>query len=238
MASPELHALRHTDHALAQDGPLPFPEVGLESVDADVSLESIADRVAALLLSRDAYTELIAAIDEDLETLTQHQLSVERELQSLVVVALPAALHDCNQLMDVATNLNVTFARVDRLHEMLDTVHHLVLRLHEALRIISEAPQTAATTPKDRAAGFLKRLGWGSDNSGSSAGAASATAIPNVSSRAQAVWARVPAHVNVDGTPPSGLLLRVREVLRRLQVQPKTACVETPAMDCQQHDAT
>eukprot|EP00672_Neobodo_designis_P012879 CAMPEP_0174854940 /NCGR_PEP_ID=MMETSP1114-20130205/32030_1 /TAXON_ID=312471 /ORGANISM="Neobodo designis, Strain CCAP 1951/1" /LENGTH=212 /DNA_ID=CAMNT_0016089649 /DNA_START=39 /DNA_END=677 /DNA_ORIENTATION=+ len=187
--------------------PLDFEQLPADGYDA------VAADCVAVMSNAEAFAELVAALDEDVVTLVAHQQAVAKELSDLATVTLPTLSADVDRLYATACDLQTVFARIDRLREVMDSLHHVVMQLHAVVKRITEP-----TSVKERASGFLRTFGFGSKNTDDAAPAAPGTVVATSSARAAGIWSRIPAHIVVDGCAPIAYHERVVALLRRLAV--------------------
>lgn len=167
--------------------------------------QAMAETIVAELADESAFADLVAAIQGDLRVLESQQQAVAREMTHLVETTLPGCFADVELLRGVAGHLEMTFARVDRLQAVMDKLHHIVLHLNEVLKTISEP-----TSVKERASGLLRSFGI-------------------KQSPSEALWARVPVRIVVDGTTPFEFNVRVKTLLRQLATLEVACAAESQA---------
>jgi hypothetical protein len=190
--------------------------------------DDVAADCVAVMSNMSAFGELVRALEDDIATLVAHQQAVAKELGELSTVSLAALSDDVDSLYATACDLEIVFSRIDRLNDVMDGVHHVVMQLHAVVKRITEP-----TSVKERASGFLRSFGFGkSANDGAAPPSSSAaptapqTAAVSASARAAGIWSRVPANIVIDGCSPTAYHERVVTLLRKLAT---TATAAPPA---------
>jgi hypothetical protein len=195
--------------------PARFLPAGFDSLPAD-EYGSIAEDCVRVMSNPQAFAVLVGALEQDLQVLVAHHSAVASELDALLSVTLPQLNADCEALHRVACDLQVVYARIDRLSETMDSAFHIVTQLNAVVKHITEA-----TSVKERASGFLRSFGFGGGSSSSSSNnnataVAPGTGPTSASSRAVGVWSRIPANIVIDGCSPIAYHERIATYLRKL----------------------
>jgi hypothetical protein len=196
--------------------PARFLPADFDSLPAD-EYGSIAEDCVRVMSNPQAFAVLVGALEQDLQVLVAHHSAVASELDALLSVTLPQLNADCEALHRVACDLQVVYARIDRLSETMDSAFHIVTQLNAVVKHITEA-----TSVKERASGFLRSFGFGggssssSSNNNAAAAVAPGTGPTSASSRAVGVWSRIPANIVIDGCSPIAYHERIATYLRKL----------------------
>ena len=176
----------------------------------------VAEDCVRVMSNAGAFEELVAVLSDDVATLVSHQGAVAKELSDLAEITLPQLSSDVDRLYATACDLQIVYARIDRLQEVMDAIHHVVMQLHGVVKQITEP-----TSVKERASGFLRSFGFGKSGPSESAPPSAAatapqTAVASASARAAGIWSRIPANIVIDGCAPVAYHERVAALLRRL----------------------